>query len=152
MYTVFNISDWFLQEVPNITNKKIQKLVYYAYAWHLVFNNETIEDLSVRLFPNEFQAWVHGIVTPSLYFKYKKYGSGILPVNGIQLVTFSEDELDVLKQVKDVYGKYNGDELEYINHQESPWLNARRGLSPYAASENAISDIDIFNCYSSRLQ
>ena len=152
MYTVFNISDWFLQELPDITNKKIQKLVYYAYAWHLVFNNESTEYLSIRLFSNEFQAWVHGIVTPSLYFKYKNYGSGVLPVDNIHLSPFSEDELYILKQVKDVYGKYNGDELEYINHQESPWLNARRGLSPYAPSENAISDIDIFNCYSKRLQ
>ena len=68
------------------------------------------------------------------------------------VVSFSEDELYVLQQLKDIYGKYNGHELEYINQQESPWQNARRGLSPYTPSENTISDGDIFTCYSSRLK
>lgn len=71
MYTVFDIANWFLRNIKDLTNKKFQKLVYYAYAWHLVFNNETEDENSVKLFENEFEAWVYGAVIPGLYDKYK---------------------------------------------------------------------------------
>lgn len=151
MYTVFDIANWFLRNIKDITNKKLQKLVYYAYSWHLVFNNESANDLSVRLFNSKFEAWVHGAVVPELYDKYKQYGSGILPSNNDKLPPFSADEIDVLNQVVEIYGNYNGNELESINHQESPWLNARKGLTTYEPSHVIISDIDIYNCYSERL-
>lgn len=151
MYTVFDIANWFLRNIKDITNKKLQKLVYYAYSWHLVFNNESANDLSVRLFNSKFEAWVHGAVVPELYDKYKQYGSGILPSNNDKLPPFSADEIDVLNQVVEIYGNYNGNELESINHQESPWLNARKGLTTYEPSHVIISDVDIYNCYSERL-
>lgn len=152
MYTVFNVADWFLKNVQEITNKKLQKLVYYAYAWHLVICNDSVEVLDSRLFPNEFEAWVHGAVAPSLYDKYKVYGSGIIPVpTNVVLPHFSADELDVLKQVVEVYGAYNGNELESINHQEYPWRHARQNLSQYEPSQNRITDEDIYTYYVARL-
>lgn len=45
MYTVYDIANWFLSNLENVTNKKLQKLVYYAYSWYLVFNNESAEDI-----------------------------------------------------------------------------------------------------------
>lgn len=151
MYTVMDIANWFLRNIKDLTNKKLQKLVYYAYSWHLVFNNESVDDLSIRLFDSKFEAWVHGAVVPELYEKYKKYGSGILPSNNDKLPFFSDDEIDVLNQVVEIYGAYNGNELESINHQELPWLNARKGLATYEPSHVIISDIDIYKCYSERL-
>ena len=151
MYSVYDIANWFLRNIKDLTNKKLQKLVYYAYAWHLVFNNESNENITTRFFENNFEAWVHGAVIPSLYDKYKAYGSGILPSNNDELPSFSEDEIDVLEQVCEIYGNYNGNELESINHQELPWLNARKGLPSNEPSHNKISDFDIFTCYSERL-
>lgn len=151
MYKVEDIANWFLKEVPNITNKKIQKLVYYAYSWHLVLNNESIDNLDLKLFENKFEAWVHGAVYPSLYDQYKKYGSGTIPKYNGFLPNFSEDDLDILNQVKEVYGGFTGNELESICHQESPWKNARYGLSTYEPSHAFIGDNDIFACYSERL-
>lgn len=151
MYTVFDIANWFLRNVKDITNKKLQKLVYYAYSWHLVFNNESVDDLSIRLFDSKFEAWVHGAVVPELYDKYRQFGSSILPSNNDELPQFSDDEIDVLNQVVEIYGNYNGNELESINHQELPWINARKGLTTYEPSHIIISDVDIYNCYSERL-
>lgn len=152
MYTVYNIADWFIQKIPNMTNKKLQKLVYYAYAWHLVIYNDSVDMIHSRLFENNFEAWVHGAVTPQLYDKYKKYGSGIIPVDEtIALPKFSVDEEDILNQVTDTYGKYNGNELESINHQETPWINARKGLPRFEPSHNHICDNDIYLYYSERL-
>lgn len=140
-----------MRNIDDITNKKLQKLVYYAYSWHLVFNNESVNDLSIKLFENKFEAWVHGAVVPELYNKYKKFGSSVLPSYNDILPSFSDDEIDILNQVIEIYGGYNGNELESINHQESPWINARKGLSTYEPSHAIISDVDIYNCYSERL-
>lgn len=41
MHTIYDVANWFLSNVENVANKKLQKLVYYAYSWFLVFNNET---------------------------------------------------------------------------------------------------------------
>ena len=150
MYRVEDIANWFLQNIPNITNKKLQKLVYYAYSWHLVFNNEAADKIDLKLFDNKFEAWVHGAVYPELYVAYKKYGSGTIPKYEGELEAFSEDELDVLEQVSSVYGIYSGNELENINHQESPWLLARGDLGAYEPSNAPITDSTIFACYAER--
>ncbi|MBP2032713.1 putative phage-associated protein [Clostridium algifaecis] len=151
MYTVQDIANLFLNKISNITNKKLQKLVYYAYSWYLVLNNEEVDKLELKLFENKFEAWVHGAVYPELYAEYKKHGSGVIPKYEGKLADFSEDELDVLNQVIDVYGEYTGNELESICHQESPWMTAREGLQPFEPSNNPIEDVEIFRCYSKRL-
>lgn len=151
MYTVYDVTHWFLHSLDGITNKKLQKLVYYAYSWHLVFNNERADDIVCRMFENKFEAWVHGAVHPRLYAIYENYGSNIIPkYNGI-LPEFSEDDLDVLRQVLDIYGRFSGDDLESICRQESPWLDARKNLAEYEPSHEPITDRAIFNCYSKRL-
>ena len=66
-------------------------------------------------------------------------------------MNFSDDDLDVLNQVVEVYGNFNGNELESICHQEFPWINARNGLSKYEPSNELIKDKDIFMCYAERL-
>ena len=152
MYDVNDIANWFLNKLPDITNKKLQKLVYYAYSWYLVFNNESVKDIDLRFFDNKFEAWVHGAVYPELYGKYKKYGSGNLPIYTEALANFSEDEIDILEQVAEVYGVYSGNELEDINHQESPWKITRGNLGTYEPSNNPITDELIFVCYSDRLE
>ena len=151
MYTVYDIANWFLSNLENVTNKKLQKLVYYAYSWYLVFNNESADNIEWRFFENRFEAWVHGAVYPELYTMYKKFGSGVIPLYEGSLPKFSEDDLDVLNQVLEVYGGFTGNELESICHQESPWKNARKGLSTYEPSHELISDKEIFDCYSARL-
>src|SRR5579871_1664070 len=48
-----------------LTNLKLQKLLYYAQAWHLVHKDK-------YLFSEDFQAWIHGPVLPSQYQRFKK--------------------------------------------------------------------------------
>jgi len=51
------IADYFIykgkEENKPITNKKLQKLLYYSQAWYLVFNKKP-------LFKDKIEAWVHG--------------------------------------------------------------------------------------------
>ena len=46
---------FFRERGENITNLKLQKLLYYAQAWNLAINNK-------RLMDANFQAWIHGPV------------------------------------------------------------------------------------------
>ena len=62
--SALTVADYFLykanKEKKPITNKKLQKLVYYAQAWSLVLNNK-------KLFSEPIEAWVHGPAVRSLY-------------------------------------------------------------------------------------
>lgn len=151
-YTYDEVADWFLAKGKgSISPKKLQKLVYYAYAWTLTLLNESADNLKNRLFNDaHFEAWVHGPVIHELYNEYSKYGFSDISESKDKPL-FAEDVEDVLNQVWDVYGKYNADQLESMTHQESPWLNARKGLSPLDSSTNIISDEDMFNCYIKRI-
>lgn len=50
-----------------------------------------------------------------------------------------------------MYGQYNGNQLESITHQETPWINARSAFSLLERCRNEISDKEIFGCYVERL-
>ena len=73
------LAQWFLS-VSSMSNKKLQKLCYYAYCWYIVFYNDieliTKENMGdIRVLCSEpFQAWIHGPVSPQLYQRYKSYG------------------------------------------------------------------------------
>ncbi|MCZ3747079.1 DUF4065 domain-containing protein [Limosilactobacillus vaginalis] len=151
-YTYDEVADWFLSKGEGkISPKKLQKLVYYAYAWTLTLLNDSAKGLDNRLFDDaHFEAWVHGPVIHELYNEYSKYGFN--PIDKIvSQPHFTEDVEDILQQVWDVYGNYTADELESMTHQEEPWKNARKGLSPLESSSNKISDKDIFECYVQRV-
>ncbi len=128
--------------------KKLQKLLYYAYAWTLAILNDNVDDLHNRLFNNTIEAWVHGAVIPDIYEKFKCYGwSNIPKIDNFDSSIFNEDEMDILNQVWDVYGHYSGNQLEEICHKEKPWIEARNGLPPYASSHQVISDKTMFIYY-----
>lgn len=75
MTDIYKVASWFLMNSPEVNNKKLQKLVYYSYAWYLTLNNESAESIKNRFFNARFEAWIHGAVEPNLYEKYRKYGS-----------------------------------------------------------------------------
>ena len=146
-YTVEEVAAWFLAHGNrDISPKKLQKLVYYAYAWVLTLLNEDRDHLDNKLFDDHFEAWVHGPVILLLYAEYADYGFGSIDEKP-DVPVFTEDVENVLEQVWDIYGKYSANELESMTHQEDPWINARKGLSPLQKGKNTISDKDIFDYY-----
>ena len=78
MYTVDNIADFFLSK-ESISPKKLQKLVYYSYAWSIALLNDSPENIQFKLFESDVEAWVHGPVVPELYRKYKDFGWQEIP-------------------------------------------------------------------------
>ncbi|MFP7202228.1 DUF4065 domain-containing protein [Lysinibacillus halotolerans] len=145
---VDTIAKWLLSK-DSMTPKKLQKMLYYCYSWTLALLNENADNIEVRLFEEKFEAWVHGPVVRNVYYKHRENGYNPIPMIDEEVIIDNPEVLDILEQVYDVYGGYNGNELESISHQETPWINAREGLQPYEATEREISDRDIFEYYNS---
>ena len=137
--TIFEVADWFLHK-KSMTHKQIQKLCYYAQAWHLALLNQP-------LFEEEMQAWIHGPVCPQLYQKYHGYGWQEIEKRSGKSPDFPKKTLQVLNSVYDTYGKLDGAQLEALTHSEMPWQKARGGLSPLEPSTEAIKHKDMREYY-----
>ena len=131
MENVFDVAKWFLHKKA-FTHKQLQKLCYYAQAWHLALLNKP-------LFEAEIEAWVHGPVIPILYCYYVNYGwEKIKRLTG-KSPEFEDETLEVLKAVYRTYSKFDGSQLESLTHSELPWREARGNLAPYETCNNPIS-------------
>ncbi|MCK5416206.1 DUF4065 domain-containing protein [Candidatus Parcubacteria bacterium] len=115
----------------NLTNKKLQKLLYYSQAWSLVLRDK-------QLFKEDFQAWVHGPAIPEVYKEYKNFGSSVIDVDiaedDTDLKKLTLDDKKLLDEIWKIYGKYDVSYLELLTHSERPWQKARNGCMPYDAS------------------
>ncbi|MDD2548437.1 MAG: DUF4065 domain-containing protein [Candidatus Pacebacteria bacterium] len=145
-----HIADYFIkkgsEENRLITNKKLQKLLYYSQAWNLVFNNKP-------LFDEEIEAWVHGPVVRSIYFKFKDNGFNPIKDFDVEKVKeIDEDTISLLDEIWRVYGKFDAEYLEMLTHNEKPWQEARDGFSPYVHSEKKISLKSMKKYYSELLK
>ncbi|WP_404469402.1 Panacea domain-containing protein [Sutcliffiella horikoshii] len=144
--TVKTIAKAFLNMEP-MSPKKLQKMCYYAYVWYLTLRND-------RLFENNFQAWIHGPVDPTLYTEYKEHGWKDIPQEDTLPLEIQErpEIFEFLEEVFASYGHLNGDELEYLTHNQAPWLEAREGLDPYESSRNPINDETIIRYHLTELK
>ena len=145
MHSANDIADWFLSSVDreagdNITHLKLQKLVYYAQVWSLVL-------LDKPLFDEDFQAWAHGPVVPSVFDRFKGNGWEALPPPQTTCVEFNDATNDLLTAVFEAYGQHSAKHLEKLTHSESPWREARGNISPEARSSNIIPKEKIHSFY-----
>jgi uncharacterized phage-associated protein len=126
-----------------VTNLKLQKLVYYAQAWSLALRD-------TLLFDEKIKAWVHGPVVPQLYHRFKDYGVNLIPKNGDRIPELTAGEQSLLDDVLDVYLGFSSWDLERLTHEEEPWIEARRGLSPDEPSDREISPATMTTFYRKR--
>ncbi|OEH86033.1 hypothetical protein BHU72_14470 [Desulfuribacillus stibiiarsenatis] len=147
MLSIKDVTNFFLcKNIPNskyeITHLKLQKLLYYAQAWHLaIFDGRP-------LFDEDFEAWVHGPVNREIYEVYKGYGYNILPVCSSEIsLNITEEQKKLLEEVWISYGSFTGKYLETLSHQERPWLEARGGIKANETSTNVISKDKITDYY-----
>ena len=132
---------------------KLQKLLYYIQAWHLV-------GLDSPLFQEDFQAWVHGPALRSVWDEYKSQSQ--LNAHLEQSATtgetekafasvLHEDQIDLINDVLTEYGQRSGYHLECLTHSELPWTEARAGMSPDEFSDRPIKKESMKKFYSSLL-
>lgn len=130
-----DVADWFLAHIDRsagdvLTHLRLQKLVYYAQAWHLAQTEDAI-------FDEEIQAWAHGPVVPSLFEKYREFKFNPIPAPDT-IPVFDDTTERVLESVLEVYGEHSAKALERMTHRELPWIEARSGLPPEARSNAVI--------------
>src|SRR5580693_2299753 len=71
-YPALTIAKWFIAwaeaEDEELSNLKLQKLLYYAQGHYLAESGRS-------LFTDQLQAWSHGPVVPQVYYEYKDNGN-----------------------------------------------------------------------------
>lgn len=151
------ITDYVNGKGVPVSPKKLQKLVYYVEAWHLVhFNSELIDE--------NFEAWVHGPVVPELYQDLKQFGFNNIQVINDELDSaeerikkvakennLTEDQLELIYSVLNKYGTLSSFELEMLTHSEEPWIEARAGYPPHERCTNVILKKTMKEFYSAQL-
>ena len=105
-----------------MTAMKLQKLVYYAQAWSLVWDEKP-------LFGEEIRAWANGPVVPRLYDWHRGAFEVTSCLRDNPSILTSEQR-ETINAVLDFYGNRSSQWLSDLTHQESPWRDARTGLSP----------------------
>lgn len=143
----------------SVNHFKLQKLLYYSQAWHLVYFDK--EDL----FDELPQAWVNGPVYRSVYEDWKHIyaAKGItltaedldnleaLYSKTLEALNVSESQQKFLASILNHYGLMSHEKLIMMTHREDPWNIAREGLGDFEYSEKAISKESMYEYYSKAL-
>ncbi len=115
-----------------MTNMKVQKLLYYSQSLHLALYDEP-------LFEEEIQAWRYGPVCPPAYRFYSEFEANQLPVPSQNfLLQIPDEKKKLLEEVWEYFGGYHAYRLSDMTHGEFPWKKARKGLPPQASSTEPI--------------
>lgn len=141
MARVDDVAAYILAKQGEMTAMKLQKLVYYSQAWHLVWESRP-------LFDERIEAWANGPVVRALYRQHR--GQFLLsdwPSGNADALTSNEAEsIDV---VLDSYGGMSAYDLSAQTHSEAPWRDAREGLSPGERGSREITQAAMAEFYES---
>jgi len=154
-YSAFAVANAFIERaeqgrIPNLTPMKLQKLMYYAQAWHLkTFNEPLLDDNFVR--------WQYGPVVPAVYHEFKAFGA--MPITGrattrsgpgfgVNIPTIPPDDAnawEVIDAIIDEYGPIEAHVLAYMTHAEgSAWATGGGATGEVITYDQITSDPTIF--------
>lgn len=132
MTNIMEVARYFLS-LESMTHLKLQKICYYAQAWHLALYNNPLVD-------SKFEAWVHGPVSPKLYRHYKQWGWYEIAKYEGDVKNLNNETQNFLNQIFKLYGKFSGEQLEALTHEETPWKKARGNCKNNEICRNVISE------------
>ncbi len=141
MASAFDVAAYILDLLGSLPAMKLHKLVYYCQAWHLVWDG-------APLFPDKIEAWANGVVIPTLYYSHQ----GIFQITTVSrgdAQLLNSDERATCNAVIRYYGDKSSQCLHDLVRSESPWLDARHGLSPVERGYVEITHDEIVRYYGS---
>lgn len=126
----------------DISNLKLQKLLYFIQAYFLINKNETC-------FNETIEAWDFGPVIPKAYSEYKQYGGGHIPsissyiemdsdniwsVHRVKYNNniFSNADKKMINDVINQFAEYTATDLTSLSQNQAPWNNI---YEPYTNNE-----------------
>jgi uncharacterized phage-associated protein len=120
------------EEPELLTPMRLQKLLYYTQGWSLALRD-------CPIFPDRIEAWAHGPVVEGVYHEFKALKGGTIPLDQGSVSGLSEEEQQHVQSVWRTYRTYSAIALSDMTHEESPWKDARSGLSREAKSNREIT-------------
>lgn len=130
--SILDVAKYILEKKGSMSTWKLQKLCYYAQAWTLAWDEKP-------LFDEDFEAWANGPVSPVLFHQHKGnfiVSADMICGNSDKLTAEQRENIDI---VLDGYGDKEAYWLREQSHRETPWREARQGISEKAACQNVIS-------------
>ncbi|MBO7394102.1 MAG: DUF4065 domain-containing protein [Abditibacteriota bacterium] len=126
-------AEYLMYRCGDITPFTLQKYLYYVQGFGYAFNGDF-------LFAEDCEAWVYGPVYKNIYAKYKSrsFHPADKPTD-FDMSALTDDEKTVCDSVIDNLCCYSGEILVRFTHNESPWLETRKGLAPDAQSNRIIT-------------
>lgn len=116
---VQDVAAYILAKEAPMSAMKLQKLCYFAYGYHLAWEDR-------QLFPERFEAWANGPVVYELYAQHRgqyRLNKGDIPGDPTRL---DEGERESIDLVLDSFKAYSAHELSAMTHRPGPWLDARK--------------------------
>lgn len=141
MAALFDVAEYILATLGQMSAMKLQKLMYYSQAWTLAWTDRP-------LFDEEIEAWAKGPVLPALYERHR--GVFLLQPGffGGNAHNLRAEEKNAIDRVLAFYGPKDPQWLSGLTHLEDPWKNAREGLGPDDRGNRVISKAAMLEYYS----
>lgn len=132
---------YLLGECEDITPLALQKALYYIQGFYSAFYNDFI-------FSEDCEAWAHGPVYRNIYFRYRDYRfNPVSPCEEFDKSMLTVQEKSIFDSIASYLCCYSGKVLERFTHNETPWINARKGLPAGAPSDRIISQESIYEYF-----
>lgn len=141
--SVFDVAAYILSKLGSMTTMKLHKLLYYAQAWSLVWEENP-------LFKQSIEAWANGPVIRELFNFHR--GLYTISVNDLNIGNpekLSSNQREDIDDVLNFYGNKSAQWLIDQTHYERPWRNARVGLAANERGNTIIQLTDMMEYYSS---
>jgi uncharacterized phage-associated protein len=141
MASAHDVAAYILKKNGAMSAMKLQKLVYYCQAWHLVWEDRP-------LFPERVEAWANGPVVRDLYdvhrgqFHVAEWPQG-------EPAALDAGEQGSVDAILEHYGDKDAFWLSEATHREAPWHDARQGLPAGARSSVEITPAAMAEYYGS---
>ena len=152
-YSAFAVANAFIHRaeqgyLPNLSPMKLQKLLYFAQAWHLKQRKSPFLD-------DNFARWQHGPVIPAIYHEFKAYGyqpikskattlaigSGGYAVHIPVIPEADRDAWGLIDAIINKYGSIDAQLLSTMTHQAgSTWETGGGGNGSVITQEQIIKD------------
>lgn len=149
---LFSVSDkmlrviaYIFEKLEEVTPLMLQKLLYFIQGVYSALYGKPI-------FEEDCRAWMHGPVFPEVYnlfrdFKYNPIDDARFALLEGTKDALTDDEKKVVDLVVNTFGMYGGKVLEKITHNETPWIDARKGYEDSIPSNEILSKDRIMKYY-----
>lgn len=143
MAKIEDVAAYILAKCGPMTAMKLQKLCYYAQAWHLVWEERP-------LFDSRIEAWANGPIVVDLYRIHKgRLNLNPGDIRGGDGEALDRGETGSIDAVLETYVPLSAHQLSELTHSEAPWREARTaaGLAPLDRGNAEITTQAMFEFY-----